>query len=125
MNGFAARTNIDPLANGWDWSSIAAVKGTVVDVSDGWGPVSISLAQRFPDIKKFIVQDLGNVIDLKDRVMFRLSWLSMDLNMMTFFGSRERTLVERTTIIKEADPRLKIRVHELGPVRHVLDVTLG
>lgn len=45
----------------------------------------------------------------------------MDLNMMTFFGSRERALDEWEKIVREADPRLEMRVYELNP-GYVLDI---
>jgi hypothetical protein len=34
----------------------------------------------------------------------------MDLNMMTFFGSRERTLEDWQSIVHRADPRLSMKV---------------
>nr|XP_023873673.1 O-methyltransferase gsfB-like [Quercus suber]POE84310.1 o-methyltransferase gsfb [Quercus suber] len=34
---------------------------------------------------------------------------SMDLNMLTYFGSREKTVADWETILKEADPRFHLR----------------
>ena len=44
----------------------------------------------------------------------------MDLIMLTFFGARERTLSDWTTIVKQADPNL--RVHYGGAPSNVLDI---
>ncbi|KAL9105818.1 MAG: hypothetical protein Q9227_009074 [Pyrenula ochraceoflavens] len=178
MDGFAARTPVDPTAKGFDWATNAAKEATVVDVGGGWGPVSIGLAERFPGIK-FIVQDFADIIaegpshvppQLKDRIEFMESdflveqpvcgadiyfmravlhnWVddyclkilrslipalkrdarivisdaimwepwtlppytekfrrSMDLNMMTLFGSRERSLDEWKQLFQTADSR--------------------
>ena len=41
--------------------------------------------------------------------------------MLTFFGARERTLEDWTTIVKEADPRLKINY--AGVPSNLLDIT--
>lgn len=74
MSGFAARTNVDLLANTFDWASFASV----VDVGGGWAPVSIALAQRFPK-PTFVVQDIEHVVadgpshvphELKGRIRF-------------------------------------------------------
>jgi ubiquinone/menaquinone biosynthesis C-methylase UbiE len=78
MSGFAVRMTADPLARGWDWGTINAANGTVVDVGGGCGEVSIGLAKYFPNIK-FIVQDFADVIaegpeyvpeDMKGRIEF-------------------------------------------------------
>ena len=74
MSGFAERTGVDTLANGFDWSSVSEV----VEVGGGWGEVSLALAQRFGHIN-FTVQDLKHVINgrpycesknLRDRVRY-------------------------------------------------------
>ena len=75
MSGFAARTNVDPIADAMDWPSYRLC----IDVGGGWGPVAIALARRFPSLK-VIVEDLPHVIhdgpqrvpeDIRDRVSFR------------------------------------------------------
>lgn len=74
MSGFAARVDVEPLANAFDWASFS----TVVDVGGGWAPASIALAQRFSR-PKFVVQDIKHVVadgpihvpyELKDRISF-------------------------------------------------------
>ena len=76
MSGMASTIPLDPLCGGFGWGSLA--KATVVDVGGGHGPVSIGLAEAFPDLK-FIVQDLPSVLEgapaslpaaLKGRVSF-------------------------------------------------------
>ena len=57
MSGFAARTNIDSLAEAFDWPSARFC----VDVGGGWGPVAIALAQRFLNLN-VLVEDLPHVI---------------------------------------------------------------
>ncbi|KAI1318231.1 O-methyltransferase-like protein [Xylariaceae sp. FL0255] len=47
---------------------------------------------------------------------------SWDLNMTTFFGSRERTLADWKELIKTADSRLAVRLVEIGNDR-LLDIT--
>lgn len=78
MSGFAAAQDTEPLARGWDWAAVDSVKGTVVDVGGGWGPVCISLAKHYPNIK-FVVQDFADVVaegpehvpaELKGRISF-------------------------------------------------------
>lgn len=72
----ASKISLDPLCGGFGWGSLGGA--TVVDVGGGHGPVSIGLAEVFPDLK-FIVQDLPNVLEgapaslpaaLKERVSF-------------------------------------------------------
>jgi O-methyltransferase domain len=53
--------NTEPLAHGWDWSAIDAMKGTVVDVGGARGAVACGLAKHYPNIK-FIVQDFADVV---------------------------------------------------------------
>ena len=74
MSGFAARVDVDPLVNAFDWANFS----TVVDVGGGWGPVSIALAQRFPK-PIFVVQDIEYVVldgpaqvphEMRDRIRF-------------------------------------------------------
>ncbi|KAI8944914.1 O-methyltransferase-like protein [Xylaria longipes] len=47
---------------------------------------------------------------------------SWDLNMTTFFGSRERTLADWEQLIKGADDRLSVHLFEIGADR-LLDIT--
>ncbi|KAI8625038.1 O-methyltransferase-like protein [Xylariaceae sp. FL1651] len=196
MSGFAAVQDIGPLARGWDWASVDACKGTVVDIGGGWGPVCIGLAKYYPNIN-FIVQDFGDVVaegpdhvpaELKERIKFQSynfleqeqpvtdalvyymrailhnwpdpfcvkilrhilpalqkgahilvqDWVlgdpwtlppytekyfrSWDLNMTTFFGSRERTLADWERLVTEADAKLSVRLVEIGADR-LLDIT--
>ncbi|OZJ01754.1 hypothetical protein BZG36_05456 [Bifiguratus adelaidae] len=62
------------IANAYPWASLRSA--TVADIGGGNGHFSVSLAQRFPELR-FIVQDLAsteqtNVVppDLKDRITF-------------------------------------------------------
>lgn len=78
MEGFAGRTSVETLAQGFDWASVS----TVIDVGGGWGAVSIDLAQRFPHLT-FIVQDLEHVVakspDLeKDGLSQRVKFVKHD-----------------------------------------------
>ncbi|KAI0145381.1 O-methyltransferase-like protein [Xylariaceae sp. FL1272] len=196
MSGFAAVQDLKPLSTGWDWASIDANKGTVVDIGGGWGPVCIGLAKDHTSIN-FIVQDFEDVVaggpshvpvELKGRIQFQnynfleedqpvkdadvyymrailhnwpdpycvkilkhilpalgkgshiliQDWVlgepwtlppytekyfrSWDLNMTTFFGSRERTLADWEQLIKSVDSTLSIRLFEIGSDR-LLDVS--
>ena len=79
MSGFAARTNVDLLANVFDWKGTS----TVVDVGGGWGPVSIALAQRFQE-PTFLVQDIEHVVadgqsHVPDEVKSRIQFTAHDI----------------------------------------------
>jgi hypothetical protein len=50
------------LVQGYDWASLDATHGTVVDVGGGHGSVSIALASAFSHLK-FIVQDLPGTVE--------------------------------------------------------------
>ena len=72
----ASNIPLDPLCGGFGWGSLGGA--TVLDVGGGHGPVSIGLAEAFPDLR-FIVQDLPSVLEgapaslpavLKERVSF-------------------------------------------------------
>ena len=54
--------NTETLAHGWDWATIDAMKGTVVDVGGARGAVAVCLAKHYPNIK-FIVQDFADVVE--------------------------------------------------------------
>ena len=60
MSAMASTIPLDPLRGSFGWGSLG--KATVVDVGGGHGPVSISLAEAFPDLR-FIVQDLPSVLE--------------------------------------------------------------
>ncbi|KAF2163211.1 hypothetical protein M409DRAFT_68527 [Zasmidium cellare ATCC 36951] len=193
MNTFASLIPLEPLFNAFDWASFG--KATVVDVGGAWGPVSIGLAQRFPDLN-FIVQDLAGVVDegpsrvpaeIKDRFQFMPysildeqpvkgapiyffraifhNWpdescvqilknqipalkkgarividdstlhepntlpssvekrrRSMDLSMLTWFGSRERTVDDWEKIFKAASPSFQLRHAKPAGMNYNLDV---
>lgn len=54
--------DLSHLIRGYDWASLEATGGTVVDVGGGHGGVSRALAEAFPGIK-FIVQDLAGTVE--------------------------------------------------------------
>ena len=69
---------VSHLVEGYDWASLDAKGGTVVDVGGSQGFVCIELAKQFKNLK-FVVQDLPKTIasaptleaDIKERVMFQ------------------------------------------------------
>ena len=78
MSGFAERTGIDSLAEGFDWRSVS----TVVDVGGGWGEVCIGLAERFENLS-LTVQDVQHVIQGRppcqsDNVRNRVKYVEHD-----------------------------------------------
>jgi hypothetical protein len=48
----------------------------------------------------------------------------MDINMLAYFGSRERTISEWAELLKKADPRFKLEKTERAPgeASTILDV---
>ena len=60
--------DINHLIRGYDWASIDAVGGTVVDVGGGQGGVSQALANAYPNLK-LIVQDLPGTAEEGERLL--------------------------------------------------------
>ena len=78
MSGFAERTGIDTLAQGFDWKSVSSV----VDVGGGRGEVCIGLAERFAHLS-FTVQDLKHVVEeapgyASEEMRKRVEWKEHD-----------------------------------------------
>lgn len=76
MCAFTSRNDLSLLCERYDWRSLESA--TIVDVGGGYGPISISLAKNFPDLK-FIVQDFAGAIaegpayvsaEISDRINF-------------------------------------------------------
>src|SRR5690242_4315981 len=66
------------LVDNYDWASINAKSGTVVDIGGSYGFVCVDLANKYKDMK-FIVQDLPKTVnsapklegDLGSRIQFQ------------------------------------------------------
>ena len=66
------------LLDNYDWASIDAISGTVVDVGGSHGFVCVDLAKRYKNMK-FVVQDLPKTVnsapklddEIKDRITFQ------------------------------------------------------
>jgi tRNA1(Val) A37 N6-methylase TrmN6 len=56
--GAVGPTSDPGVAADLPWAELAQGKDAVVDVGGGQGTLCCSLADRYPDIKQFIVQDL-------------------------------------------------------------------
>ncbi|RAQ45531.1 O-methyltransferase [Aspergillus flavus] len=75
-------TDVEKLAEGWDWAALG--QACVVDVGGSTGHTSVALARKFPDLN-FVVEDLPEVVaegpgylsslddaqDLKSRIGYR------------------------------------------------------
>ncbi|CCD54232.1 hypothetical protein ACHAPC_000993 [Botrytis cinerea] len=180
MCAFTSRNDLSLLCERYDWRSLESA--TMVDVGGGYGPISISLAKSFPDLK-FIVQDFAGAIaegpayvpaEISDRINFmaydmltpqtvrnidviffraifhnwtdhycikilrnqipalkkgsrllivepllvesgELPWheerrlRTMNLNMLSYFGSREKSMEDWKELFREADERFEIK----------------
>jgi hypothetical protein len=65
-----------------------------------------------------VASDTSNV----QRLPTVISHRSMDLNMMTFFRSRERSLEEWRSIVHQANSQLSMKTFALNPAGHVIDI---
>ncbi|TGO77910.1 hypothetical protein BELL_0086g00160 [Botrytis elliptica] len=180
MCAFTSRNDLSLLCECYDWKSLESA--TIVDVGGGYGPISISLAKKFPDLN-FIVQDFAGAIaegptyvpaEISDRINFmtydmltpqtvrnidviffraifhnwtdhycikilrnqipalkkgsrllivepllvesgELPWheerrlRTMNLNMLSYFGSREKSMEDWRELFREADERFEIK----------------
>ncbi|CAD6442755.1 502c8c01-8684-4511-a6e1-48e108f730d4 [Sclerotinia trifoliorum] len=180
MSAFTSRTEVSYLFESYDWSGLESA--TIVDVGGGYGPISISLATKFPALN-FIVQDLPGAIadgpayvpaDISDHISFmaydmftpqtirnidviffravfhnwtdhycvkilrnqipalkkgsrllivepllvesgKLPWheerrlRTMNLNMLSYFGSREKSMEDWRDIFRDADERFEVK----------------
>lgn len=54
--------DLSHLVQGYDWASLDAARGTVVDVGGGHGSVSVALAKAYSRLR-FVVQDLAGTVE--------------------------------------------------------------
>ncbi|CAD6442488.1 0b1972be-c645-42b0-b370-1d75db9bcef5 [Sclerotinia trifoliorum] len=91
MSAYASKITLAPLISTYDWASLGSA--TVVDVGGGYGPKGSVLVIVEPQLAE----------------PGQLSWFeekrlrTIDLNMLSYFGSRERSVADWEGIIKEAD----------------------
>ncbi|ESZ96863.1 hypothetical protein SBOR_2728 [Sclerotinia borealis F-4128] len=122
MSVYASKIPLSPLIDSYEWSSLGSA--TIAGVGGGYGPVSIGLASQFP-LLNFVVQDFEDVVadgpaaeiggtgkvvlggGEEVKVSFILE-LTMDLNMLSYFGSRERSIEDWEGIFTEADERFEV-----------------
>lgn len=71
------------LLDSYDWASLDAISGTIVDIGGSHGFVCIELAHRFPNLQ-FIVQDLPRTVasapSLPPEIARRITFMAHDFH---------------------------------------------